>query len=246
MISQLRAGLRAWGVLAAILALTGILALAAIVVAGRSARARSEFLIRTLEDDAVAKRIPSAPRRLAMRTTGRRSRPGPRGIWGSEDAQLAPRLRRQEVEYPTSEAVGTIIVDTSNTFLYLITGNGRAIRYGIGVGREGFTWSGRERISRMAEWPDWRPPAEMIERDPNLPHFMPGGLQNPLGARALYLGRTLYRIHGTNEPSTIGSFVSSGCIRMRNQDIVDLYQRVSIGAQVVVLGGSASQSALPR
>ena len=239
MISQLRAGLRTWGVLAAILALT------AIVVAGRSARARSDSLFEPWKTTPSRSEF---PRRHAPSDADDRPMVSPRPFrdMGGEDAQLAPQLRRQEVEYPTSEAVGTIVVDTSNTFLYLVTGNGRAIRYGIGVGREGFTWSGRERISRMAEWPDWRPPTEMIERDPNLPRFMPGGLQNPLGARALYLGRTLYRIHGTNEPSTIGSFVSSGCIRMRNQDIVDLYQRVSIGAQVVVLGGSPSQSALPR
>jgi lipoprotein-anchoring transpeptidase ErfK/SrfK len=245
MITQLRAGHRASGRPAAILALTTILALTAIDAAGRSARARSDSLFEPW------KATPSRNefhRRRAPSDADDQPMVSPRAARdiGSEDAQLAPHLRRQEVEYPTSESVGTIIVDTANTYLYWVMGNGRAIRYGIGVGREGFTWSGRERISRMAEWPDWRPPAEMIERDPNLPHFMPGGLQNPLGARALYLGRTLYRIHGTNEPSTIGSFVSSGCIRMRNQDIVDLYQRVSIGAHVVVLGRSPSQSTQPR
>jgi lipoprotein-anchoring transpeptidase ErfK/SrfK len=162
-----------------------------------------------------------------------------------DDIRLAPRLRRQVVEYQTSEPAGTIIVDTTNTYLYFVMGNGLATRYGIGVGREGFTWAGRERITRMAEWPDWRPPAEMMERDPHLPQFVPGGLNNPLGARALYLGQTLYRIHGTNDPSSIGTFASSGCIRLRNEDILDLYERVSLGAQVVVLGGSTLGSA-PR
>lgn len=153
---------------------------------------------------------------------------------------LPPHLRRQTVDYPTSERANTVIVDTANTYLYLVLGNGQAIRYGIGVGREGFTWSGRERVSRMAEWPNWRPPAEMVARSPDLPDFVPGGLDNPLGARALYLGETLYRIHGTNEPSTIGTFASSGCIRMLNADVIDLYRRVSVGTQVVVLANSES------
>jgi lipoprotein-anchoring transpeptidase ErfK/SrfK len=148
---------------------------------------------------------------------------------------LPPHLRRQTVDYPTHEPASTIIVDTANTYLYLVLGNGQAIRYGIGVGREGFTWSGRERVSRMAEWPNWRPPADMVARSPDLPDFVPGGLDNPLGARALYLGDTLYRIHGTNEPSSIGTFASSGCIRMLNADVIDLYRRVSVGTQVVVL-----------
>jgi lipoprotein-anchoring transpeptidase ErfK/SrfK len=154
-----------------------------------------------------------------------------------EDAQLDPRLQRQVVNYPTREAPGTIIIDTPNTYLYLVLGNGQAMRYGIGVGREGFTWSGSERISRMAEWPDWHPPEEMIERQPYLPRFMAGGEGNPLGARALYLGKTLYRIHGTNQPSTIGTFVSSGCVRLVNEDIQDLYDRVKVGNRVVVLPG---------
>ena len=127
--------------------------------------------------------------------------------------------------------------------LYLVLGNGKALRYGIGVGREGFTWSGTERISRMKEWPDWFPPKEMIERQPYLPRFMAGGDTNPLGARALYLGNTLYRIHGTNQPSTIGTFVSSGCIRLTNDDIADLYSRVSVGTRVVVLPGSMPDTA---
>jgi lipoprotein-anchoring transpeptidase ErfK/SrfK len=153
--------------------------------------------------------------------------------------ELPQHLRRQLVEYRTKEPAGTIIIDTANTYLYLILGNGQAMRYGIGVGREGFTWSGTERVSRMAEWPDWHPPEEMIERQPYLPRFMAGGDGNPLGARALYLGKTLYRIHGTNQPSTIGTFVSSGCVRLTNADIQDLYDRVKVGSRVVVLPGKA-------
>jgi lipoprotein-anchoring transpeptidase ErfK/SrfK len=153
------------------------------------------------------------------------------------EKELAPRLRRQIVDHQTREPAGTIIIDTPNTYLYLVLGNGQAMRYGIGVGREGFTWAGTQRIARMAEWPDWHPPTEMIERQPYLPRFMAGGPGNPLGARALYLGNTLYRIHGTNQPSTIGTFVSSGCIRLLNQDIEDLYGRVTVGTRVVVLPG---------
>jgi lipoprotein-anchoring transpeptidase ErfK/SrfK len=156
---------------------------------------------------------------------------------------LPPQLRRQLVDYQTIEPAGTIIVDTPHTYLYLILGNGKALRYGIGVGREGFTWSGTERIRRMAEWPDWFPPKEMIDRQPYLPRFMAGGESNPLGARALYLGNTLYRIHGTNQPSTIGTFVSSGCIRLTNEDIADLYSRVSVGTRVVVLPGALPDTA---
>jgi lipoprotein-anchoring transpeptidase ErfK/SrfK len=134
-------------------------------------------------------------------------------------------------------------VDTPNTYLYLVLGNGKAVRYGIGVGREEFTWAGEERISKMSEWPDWHPPADMIERQPYLPRFMAGGPGNPLGARALYLGKSLYRVHGTNQPSTIGQFVSSGCIRLLNEDIEDLYSRVNVGTRVVVLGGSKPATA---
>ncbi|HEY2245509.1 MAG TPA: L,D-transpeptidase [Xanthobacteraceae bacterium] len=160
--------------------------------------------------------------------------------------ELPQRFRRQIVEFSTTEPAGTIIIDTPNTYLYFVLGNGRAIRYGVGVGREGFTWSGTERISRMKEWPDWFPPKEMIERQPYLPRFMAGGETNPLGARALYLGSTVYRIHGTNQPSTIGSFVSSGCIRLANDDIEDLYNRVNIGTHVVVLPGSNPDTAALR
>jgi lipoprotein-anchoring transpeptidase ErfK/SrfK len=159
--------------------------------------------------------------------------------------ELSQRFRRQIVSFSTSEPAGTIMIDTPNTYLFLVLGNGRAIRYGVGVGREGFTWSGTERISRMKEWPDWFPPKEMIERQPYLPRFMAGGETNPLGARALYLGSTVYRIHGTNQPSTIGSFVSSGCIRLTNDDIEDLYNRVNVGTRVVVLpGGNPDTAAL--
>jgi lipoprotein-anchoring transpeptidase ErfK/SrfK len=151
--------------------------------------------------------------------------------------ELPPNLRRQEVNYPTKEPPGTIIVDTPNTQLYYILGGGRAIRYGVRVGRDGFTWTGVQKITRKAEWPDWHPPAEMIERQPYLPRFMAGGDGNPLGARAMYLGSTVYRIHGTNQPSTIGQFVSSGCIGMLNEDVTDLFERTKVGTRVVVLPG---------
>jgi lipoprotein-anchoring transpeptidase ErfK/SrfK len=152
--------------------------------------------------------------------------------------ELLPQFYRTVVDYPTVEPPGTIIIDTPNTYLYLTIGQGKAIRYGIGVGREGFTWSGTEHISRMKEWPDWLPPKEMIRRQPYLPRFMAGGETNPLGARAMYLGNTEYRLHGTNQPSTIGSFVSSGCIRLTNEDVEDLYRRVTIGTTVIVLPGA--------
>jgi lipoprotein-anchoring transpeptidase ErfK/SrfK len=151
--------------------------------------------------------------------------------------EIPPQFRRTVVDYPTAEPSGTIIIDTPNRYLYLMLGKGRAIRYGVGVGREGFTWSGTERISRMKEWPDWIPPKEMIARQPYLPRFMAGGETNPLGARAMYLGNTEYRIHGTNQPSTIGSFVSSGCIRLTNENVEDLYRRVTVGTRVIVLSG---------
>jgi lipoprotein-anchoring transpeptidase ErfK/SrfK len=165
-------------------------------------------------------------------------------------AQLAPNLRRQEVTFPTKEPAGTLIVDTPNTYLYYVLGGGRAIRYGVRVGRDGFTWTGVQKISRKAEWPDWHPPTEMIERQPYLPRFMAGGPGNPLGARAMYLGNTVYRIHGTNQPSTIGKFVSSGCIGMLNEDVSDLFDRVKVGTRVVVMPGgpppgTATASAQP-
>jgi lipoprotein-anchoring transpeptidase ErfK/SrfK len=152
-------------------------------------------------------------------------------------AQLPAHLRRQEVSFATKEPAGTIVVDTSNTHLYYVLGGGRAIRYGVRVGRDGFTWTGVQKVSRKAEWPDWHPPTEMIERQPYLPRFMAGGPGNPLGARAMYLGATVFRIHGTNQPSTIGKFVSSGCIGMLNEDVSDLFDRVKVGTRVVVLPG---------
>jgi len=153
----------------------------------------------------------------------------------ASDDELAAPLRRQIVLYQTDQPPGTIIIDTAHTFLYLTLGGGKALRYGIGVGRQGFTWSGVERISRKSEWPDWIPPAEMIARQPYLPRWVGGGPGNPLGARAFYLGNTDYRIHGTNNPASIGKHVSSGCIRMRDADVIDLYGRVGIGTKVMVL-----------
>jgi lipoprotein-anchoring transpeptidase ErfK/SrfK len=149
--------------------------------------------------------------------------------------ELPARLKRQIVNYPTREAAGTVIIDTPNTYLYYVLGGGKAVRYGIGVGRDGFTWSGVQAISKKAEWPDWTPPPEMIARQPYLPRHMAGGPGNPLGARAMYLGGTEYRIHGTNAPETIGTHVSSGCIRLTNDDVSDLYSRVNLGAKVIVL-----------
>jgi lipoprotein-anchoring transpeptidase ErfK/SrfK len=150
-------------------------------------------------------------------------------------SDIPARLHRNIVEYPTREAPGTIVIDTPNTYLYYVLGGGKAIRYGIGVGREGFTWSGVKAIERKAEWPDWIPPTEMLQRQPYLPRFMAGGPGNPLGARAMYIGGTVYRIHGTNAPTTIGKQVSSGCIRMLNEDVIDLYARVNVGTKVVVM-----------
>jgi lipoprotein-anchoring transpeptidase ErfK/SrfK len=156
-----------------------------------------------------------------------------------ERSVVPERLRRAVVPFDTREAPGTIIIDTGNTVLYYVLGQGRAIRYGVGVGREGFTWAGVQTISRKAEWPDWYPPSEMIRRQPYLPRFVAGGPGNPLGARAMYLGNSEYRIHGTNDPSTIGKFVSSGCVRLTNEDVTDLFSRVNVGTKVVVLPKNA-------
>jgi lipoprotein-anchoring transpeptidase ErfK/SrfK len=155
----------------------------------------------------------------------------------NDPAQRAmdPKYEKQVVEYHGKEGAGTIVVDTPNKFLFLVQGDGKALRYGIGVGRPGFTWSGVKTISAKKEWPAWTPPPEMLVRRPDLPRHMEGGPQNPLGARAMYLGSTLYRIHGSNEPWTIGTNVSSGCIRMRNEDVIDLYGRVGVGSRVVVI-----------
>jgi lipoprotein-anchoring transpeptidase ErfK/SrfK len=158
---------------------------------------------------------------------------------GSDAGVLPERLRRTTVALETREAPGTVIIDTGNTALYFVLGQGRAIRYGVGVGRQGFTWAGVQTITRKAEWPDWHPPAEMIARQPYLPRFMAGGPGNPLGARAMYLGSSEYRIHGTNDPTTIGKFVSSGCIRLTNEDVADLFSRVDVGTKVVVLPKNA-------
>ncbi len=158
---------------------------------------------------------------------------------GGGEAQLSPEMRRQEVNFVTKEPAGTIIVDTPNYHLYYVLGNNRAVRYGVRVGRDGFTWTGMQKITRKAEWPDWHPPTEMIERQPYLPRFMAGGPGNPLGARAMYLGSTVYRIHGTNQPSTIGKSVSSGCIGMLNEDVSDLFDRAKVGTRVVVLPAKA-------
>lgn len=150
------------------------------------------------------------------------------------EEELSGALQRQLVFFRTAEPAGTVVVFTSQRFLYVVQGNNRALRYGIGVGREGFQWAGLLKISRKAEWPDWTPPPEMIARQPYLPRFMAGGPGNPMGARALYLGSTIYRLHGTNQPQTIGHAVSSGCFRLVNDDIIDLYERVPVGTKVVV------------
>ena len=154
-----------------------------------------------------------------------------------QQKELPPNLKKQLVDYPSKEPAGTLIIDTPNTYLYLVLGNGQAMRYGIGIGRDGFTWSGTQTITRKAEWPAWTPPPEMIARQPYLPRHMTGGPGNPLGARAMYLGGTIYRIHGTNAPETIGTRVSSGCLRLTNEDVSDLYSRVSVGTKVIVLNG---------
>ena len=170
--------------------------------------------------DTVRSAAASRPRRPKTKATSSRCRRG---------------CKRQVVNYATREAPGTVIIDTPNTYLYYVLGGGQAIRYGIGVGRDGFTWSGMQTITKKAEWPDWTPPPEMIARQPYLPRHMAGGPGNPLGARAMYLGGTVYRIHGTNAPETIGTHVSSGCIRLTNEDVTDLYSRVNVGTKVIVL-----------
>jgi len=156
------------------------------------------------------------------------------GLLADDSVELDPQWKKTAVLYRTNEPPGTIIVVTAERHLYLVQGNGRALRYGIGVGREGFTWQGLVNITRKAEWPDWTPPPEMIARQPYLPRFMAGGPGNPLGARAMYLGTTVYRIHGTNRPDTIGTAVSSGCFRLVNADVADLYERVPVGTKVII------------
>jgi lipoprotein-anchoring transpeptidase ErfK/SrfK len=186
--------------------------------------------------------LPVEPNNLAFpQYAPQAQQPGDAAISGDE---LPAALRRQVVPYPGNEAAGTVIIDTAHTSLYLTLGDGRALRYGIGVGRDGFTWSGVQTITRKAEWPDWIPPAQMIARQPYLPRWVGGGPGNPLGARALYLGNTDYRIHGTNDPTTIGKHVSSGCIRLQNADVIDLYSRVGIGTKVVVLPNDQRQTSI--
>jgi lipoprotein-anchoring transpeptidase ErfK/SrfK len=155
----------------------------------------------------------------------------------ADEEQLDPKWEKTVVFFRTAEAPGTVVVNTTERFLYLIQGNGRALRYGIGVGRDGFQWQGLVKVTKKQEWPDWTPPPEMIQRQPYLPRWMAGGPGNPLGARALYLGSTVYRIHGTNMPTTIGTKVSSGCFRLTNPDVTDLFDRVPVGTKVIILQG---------
>jgi len=200
------------------------------------AHTRRRFLIGTA---AAATLAPASAFAQAFRTVDRIPDPTIEDVdpgidRGSNSDKLPYEYRRQPVFYRTLEVPGTIVIETSNRFLYLIQPNTRAIRYGIGVGRDGFRWAGLLKVSRKAEWPDWTPPSEMIARQPYLPRWMAGGPGNPMGARALYLGQTVYRIHGTNAPDTIGHAVSSGCFRLVNDDISDLYERVAVGAKVIV------------
>ena len=189
-------------------------------------------LIRSLAFAAVAAGfLFTAPHAFAQ---GREMNIGDHPGYIPDSEEIDPEYRRTAVLYRTNEAPGTIIINTSERFLYLIQGNGRALRYGIGVGREGFQWQGLQKISRKQEWPDWTPPPEMIARQPYLPRFMAGGPGNPMGARALYLGATVYRIHGTTQPQTIGSAISSGCFRLVNADVSDLYERVPVGTKVII------------
>ncbi len=181
---------------------------------------------------------PYEPGMLPMEPYGRQPRPSHAALnpdFRQVERALDPAYLPQVVDYDGPHRPGTIVIDTPRRFLFLVEGNGKARRYGIGVGRPGFEWAGVKSITRKAEWPDWRPPPEMLKRRPDLPRYMAGGPENPMGARGLYLGSSLYRIHGTNEPHTIGQAVSSGCIRMRNEDVTDLYERVRVGTKVIVI-----------
>ena len=180
-------------------------------------------------------RLPAASVRVPNGRAAAAHASVPTGSSGGFFSWFGRSVSRTVVSYPSREKPGTIIINTGERRLYLLTGNGEALRYGIGVGREGFTWAGVTRVSSKREWPDWTPPADMLRRRPDLPHFMKGGPDNPLGARAMYLGSTLFRIHGSNEPETIGTAVSSGCIRLTNDDVIDLYERVRVGTKVIVL-----------
>jgi lipoprotein-anchoring transpeptidase ErfK/SrfK len=214
----------------------------ALVFAASAAIAVSAFA-----DGASAQALSYAPQSSGLFSTDdvMANPPAQPGIVEDDSADsssvLPERLRRAVVAYSSHEAPGTVIIDTGHTTLYYVLGDNRAIRYGVGVGRQGFTWSGVQTISRKAEWPDWHPPVEMIARQPYLPRFMAGGPGNPLGARAMYLGSSEYRIHGTNDPTTIGKFVSSGCIRLTNEDVEDLFSRVNVGAKVIVLPKNGTQ-----
>jgi lipoprotein-anchoring transpeptidase ErfK/SrfK len=201
-------------------------ALAIALLSGTTTRAQETFSLLQPPQTQIAP--PQVSRAYSPRL---QSTPGDE----NENPQLPARLQRQIVTFPSHEVPGTVIIDTANTFLYYILGSGRAIRYGIGVGREGFTWSGVKSVARKAEWPDWYPPAQMIGRQPYLPRMVAGGPGNPLGARAIYIGGTEYRIHGTNDPTSIGKRASSGCIRLVNDDVIDLYNRITLGAKVIVL-----------
>ncbi len=187
----------------------------------------------TVGSMAMAQQYTPVPPRGMGATMDIGDQPG-REAPADDELTIDPAYRRQPVYFRTTEAPGTIIISTKDRFLYLVQGNNRALRYGIGVGRDGFTWQGLVSVVRKAEWPDWTPPAEMIQRQPYLPRFMAGGPGNPMGARALYLGGTVYRIHGTNQPETIGYAVSSGCFRLVNSEIIDLYSRVPVGTKVIV------------
>ncbi len=193
----------------------------------------------------VADWATAAPLSLSHQMYSRADQMAPMEEQTEQGYETPAQFKRQIVAYTGNEAAGTIIIDTGSTFLYLVQPGGKAIRYGIGVGRDGFRWSGVQSITKKAEWPDWTPPPEMIQRQPYLPRFMAGGPTNPLGARAMYLGNTIYRIHGTNAPSTIGTRVSSGCIRLTNEDVSDLYSRVNVGTKVVVINSADHQAAAP-
>jgi lipoprotein-anchoring transpeptidase ErfK/SrfK len=211
-------------------------AIGALAFAGAVLLASSSFSAASAQSLGYAPQDPSQfPQGYVSGDAASQDQPAPQ----DEDSVLPDRLRRQVVNLDTREAPGTVIIDTGNTYLYYVLGGGRAMRYGVGVGRQGFTWAGVQSISRKAEWPDWYPPSEMIARQPYLPRFVAGGPGNPLGARAMCLGSSEYRIHGTNDPTTIGKFVSSGCIRLTNEDVSDLFSRVNVGTKVVVLPKNA-------
>jgi lipoprotein-anchoring transpeptidase ErfK/SrfK len=207
------------GVISMLRISTWLALLVAIIAAPASAQTDRDRLVREMDQTALADQPGYVP--------------------NPSEEELDVAFQRQPVFFRSAEQPGTIVVHTANRYLYLVVGSNRAIRYGVGVGRDGFQWSGVHRITRKTEWPDWTPPPEMIERQPYLPRFMAGGPGNPMGARALYIGATVYRLHGTNQPQTIGSAVSSGCFRLVNPDVIDLFNRVPVGTKVVVLHAAA-------